>query len=212
MADEEDNAPPVEPEMTTNDADDDPVPLFSPGAREEAETELLEAWTASSEEEQITQIARRPAWPSRLMISAAALVATAIVVLALVNLTGQNTRTDPTLSPEARQRATANAKVVERRRARRQAALRERAKARHRKWQIAKQKARQRARLAEQAAPAEPAVEVPVQTQQSSPPAPEPPPSPPSPVSPSTPPPDPAPSSPEPATPGQAIEAFGPGP
>jgi len=210
MPDEEDDIPHVESESATGDSDDDPVPLFSPGVREEEETELLEKWATASEDEQIAQLTDRPEWSRKAIIGGAAVVAAAAIVFATTNLTGGGPSSQSRPNTEVKQQATFAAELAEQRRANRKVALLKRAKARQKQRRLAKQRARQRARQAQQEATSEPAVEIPVQTEEPSAPPPTPPTSPP--VSPPPPAPDPAPAAPAPATPGQAVDAFGPGP
>jgi len=210
----------IDPDELSEETDE-LVPLFAPGTREDEEEELLQEWATAPEDEQITRLTRRPDWQAKATIFGLALLGVAAVVF-MVHVIGGGTSGRSSKDVNAVDRVAAIEKM-ERRQARQKAAVRERAKARQEQRRIARQKAIRKRRQARRKTEREPKADTSASTQTASseestpapsaspPPAPTPAPAPaPGPTaSPSRPP---APVVPAEASPGQAAEAFGPGP
>lgn len=211
---------PIDPDESSEETDE-LVPLFAPGAREDDEEEVLQEWATAPEEEQITRLTRRPDWQAKATIFGLAALGVAAVVF-MVHVLGGGASDDRSAGVEAANR-TAAIEKMERREARQKAAVRERANAHQRQRRIARRKAirerRQARREAEResktdtSAPAEATLSGTSATEPSASPPPA---SEPAPAPVPTPPPAPAASpvraAPTQATPGQAADAFGPGP
>jgi hypothetical protein len=209
---------PSDPDELSQETDE-LVPLFAPGTREDEEEDLLQEWTTAPEEEQINRLTGRPDWKAKATIVGLTLLGIAAVVF-MVQVIGGGTSGQRSKDVNAPDRVAAIEKM-ERRQARQNAAIRERARARKERRRIARQKAIRQRRQAQREAEREPkaATSAPIQTASSEALTPAPQASPPpagtpvtAPAPAPTPSPLPAPVVPAEASPGQAAEAFGPGP